>query len=89
MSTSTGWRNIDHPCGYHAAHVRVYQLWGKATFHMCILCGMGRACDWAYDGTDSTELTSKHGSYSRYPEFYFPACRRCHKLKDVRARRSP
>ena len=72
--------------GYNPAHERVKQLWGPAKTHSCIECG-GVASDWAYDGTDPTQLYgyAGHGDghwYSLYPEFYMPMCRRCHRYRD-------
>lgn len=56
---------------------------------MCVSCE-GPAQEWAYDGTDPTEV---HGEvtlygetypvrYSMWPEFYAPLCTTCHRAKD-------
>lgn len=71
---------------FHSAHERCKRLWGKAALHPCITCG-GPANEWAYDGTDDSELYSpnQHGYwnlYSRFPEFYMPMCRKCHARRD-------
>src|ERR1700758_3894533 len=42
-------------CTYTAAHHRCRQLWGKVQQYPCVSCGQ-EAADWAYDGTDPTEL---------------------------------
>lgn len=74
-------------CDFTAAHVRVKAVWGPARQYPCIECGEA-AKDWAYDGTDSTELlgvAAKGRSlmrYSLYPEFYMPMCRKCHHSRD-------
>jgi Helix-turn-helix domain len=77
---------------YHGAHHRCGMLWGAASRHPCVACG-GQAADWAYDGTDPTELhhdTQDFDAvrtilpYSRFPEFYLPMCKRCHKQRDMR-----
>lgn len=79
-------RGIFHRCSYSAAHSRVRSIWGSASKYSCVRCGEA-AIDWAYDGTDEHELevdTSTGGvMYSRYPEFYMPMCRRCHKNFDM------
>ncbi len=78
---------LQNYCDFAAAHVRVTTLWGKASQYPCIECG-GPARDWAYDGTDPTELlgTGVAGGslmrYSRFPEFYMPMCRKCHHGRD-------
>jgi hypothetical protein len=66
---------------YNSAHSRVKDLWGSASQYRCVKCPE-QAIDWAYDGTDLTQLTSSSGDYSRYPEFYMPMCRRCHRFAD-------
>lgn len=75
-------RSIHNECTYRAAHTRVGYLWSSARDYPCYLCGR-QAYDWAYDHTDPTELTSELGPYSRYPEFYGPLCRQCHKVTDT------
>lgn len=68
--------------GNKAAHIRIRKLWGKATEHVCVGCG-GEAHQWAYDGTDPTELPDpQFGRYSLHPEFYMPMCRSCHARYD-------
>jgi hypothetical protein len=82
-------RTIQDKCGYGAAHLRCTKLWGSASDSQCVECG-GRAAEWAYDHTDPTELheDTETGfgvlSYSRFPEFYAPMCKKCHKKLDVR-----
>lgn len=75
-----------------SAHTRVRTLWGSASQYPCVFdCGRA-ARDWAYDGTDPTFLLGEQKPsatgrtkmfYSRYPEFYFPACRWCHRSRDA------
>lgn len=76
------WANITS----HSAHERVRRLWGPASRHLCIKCG-GPAKEWAYDGTDPSQLygATGHGYwaiYSRFPEFYMPMCQPCHRRRD-------
>lgn len=70
---------------YHGAHRRCDRLWGRAKEHLCIKCG-NQAEDWAYDGTDATELSQDFKTYtvkySIYPEFYMPLCKPCHGAQD-------
>ena len=76
---------------YYGAHGRVKAAFGSATKHKCVECG-GDADEWAYDGTDSTELTGRvfNGkypvTYSVWPEFYMPLCSACHRARDARLR---
>ena len=42
---------------YRAVHTRVASLFGKAEHTACVECGAS-AKEWAYDGTDPTELTT-------------------------------
>lgn len=54
--------------------------------YMCIQCD-NPAKDWAYDGTDPTQLYGLRTGggksfYSRFPEFYMPMCRKCHTQRD-------
>ena len=78
----------NHPIGQASAHIRVAKLWGSATNHPCIECG-DAAHEWAYDGTDPTQMYAKTRVdaetwifYSRWPEFYMPMCRKCHRTLD-------
>lgn len=69
-----------------AAHNRCRMLWGKADQYPCIECRK-QAKDWAYDGTDPTQLYAQgsDGTWtwlSRFPEFYMPMCRKCHRVRD-------
>lgn len=75
---------------YHAAHKRLAALWGSARLHPCVKC-LKDAQDWAYDGTDPDELCTGGRRWSRYPEFYMPMCKSCHKMLDNEAggRRQP
>lgn len=73
---------------FSSAHGRIYSLWGSASQYDCIYnCGR-KAKDWSYDGTDPTELYGSvsgcpaKARYSRYPEYYLPACRPCHRKRD-------
>jgi hypothetical protein len=73
-------------CTYRAAHRRCRNLWGSPSQYDCAGCG-GNAREWAYDGTDPIELcgSDEWGPgrvYSRFPEFYMPLCRTCHKERD-------
>jgi hypothetical protein len=57
-----------------------------------VVCGKP-AADWAYDGTDPTERYYDARDYfnqvrtilpySRFPEFYIPMCKACHKQRDM------
>jgi DNA-binding CsgD family transcriptional regulator len=82
-------RTIFDECTYIAAHHRCRQLWGGAKQYWCIQCGEP-AQDWAYDGTDPTESYDSRVewvvAYSRFPEFYMPMCKPCHKARDVEQR---
>lgn len=67
---------------YRGAHGRCTTLWGSASQYPCVQCGE-TASDWAYDGTDETELVDGTGRrYSAWPEFYMPMDRSCHRLFD-------
>ncbi|AGC34057.1 hypothetical protein Nacho_0068 [Mycobacterium phage Nacho] len=82
----------DPHCTYEMAHQRCRRLWGRAATHLCAMCSLRRATDWAYDGTDPTAL-SRPGWYgplwfSRYPEFYMPLCRSCHVRFDIETRQA-
>jgi hypothetical protein len=82
-------RTIFDECTYIAAHRRCRQLWGSSTQYPCVACGKP-AEDWAYDGTDPTESHDDRVewvvAYSRFPEFYMPMCKPCHKSRDVEKR---
>lgn len=78
--------------GYSHAHQRVRILFGPASQYPCVTCSKP-ARNWAYDGTDPTELLGKYESkidtlswYSRYPEFYMPMCLKCHAAFDFSIR---
>lgn len=85
-------RSIHDECSYHAAHDRLHKQWGSASQYGCIACPK-TATDWAYDGTDPSQLYNQTSwgkgralswvFYSRYPEFYMPMCRRCHRARDL------
>lgn len=69
-----------------SAHQRCTALWGSVRQYPCINCGE-QAREWAYDGTDPTQLYEKSGTgswlfYSVYPEFYMPMCIKCHRRRD-------
>jgi len=79
-------------CSYSAAHYRCRQLWGRVQQYRCFRCGEP-AEEWAYDGKDPTELHAEGFDwnnrksilpYSRFPEFYMPMCKTCHKRRDMR-----
>jgi hypothetical protein len=78
---------------YAGVHQRVRALWGSASQYPCI-SGCGRtAREWAYDGTDPSQLLGGGFSryrgllhYSQWPEFYMPMCVRCHRQLDAAAR---
>lgn len=83
-------RNIFDECSYIAAHHRCRALWGSASQYPCIGCG-NAAQDWAYDGTDKEmEMLDARVewvvAYSRFPEFYMPMCKPCHKERDIERR---
>lgn len=68
---------------YDAAHRRVRALWGPASQHPCISCGLD-ALHWAYDHTDPNERHTPEGySYSTDPQYYMPMCVSCHKRLDL------
>jgi hypothetical protein len=84
-------RTVWDEVSYHGAHLRCGALWGAASRHPCVACGKP-AADWAYDGTDPTERHYDTGiedavrsilPYSRFPEFYMPMCKGCHKQRDM------
>lgn len=86
-------RSLSANCSYHAAHTRCRLLWGPASLYRCVKC-TERARDWAYDGTDPTELIRVHSldpndthgdalmHYSAWPEFFMPLCGACHRDLD-------
>jgi transposase-like protein len=82
-------RTIFDECTYVAAHHRCRTLWGSARQYPCVACG-DPAEDWAYDGTDPTERHDTRVewvvAYSKFPEFYMPMCKPCHKERDVECR---
>jgi hypothetical protein len=83
-------RTIFDECTYTGAHHRCRALWGRVQQYPCIECG-DPAEEWAYDGTDPSELyDTRHDwrlrsiiPYSKFPEFYMPMCKRCHKKLDM------
>lgn len=95
-STDDPTKPIDwwEPIKYRSAHKRTERTLGKAREHLCVACGAA-AEQWAYDGTDPTELrepATRHGrecimAFSRFPEFYMPMCEPCHKRRDITNRR--
>jgi hypothetical protein len=79
------------PCSYSASHHRCRQLWGRVQQYPCVACRKP-AEEWAYDGKDPTELYDEKADfgtvrtilpYSRFPEFYMPMCKSCHKRRDL------
>lgn len=71
-------------------HNRARRLWGSASQYPCVECG-NDAAEWAYDGTDPTQLYARERPdkstwlyYSRFPEFYMPMCKKCHRIRDKR-----
>jgi hypothetical protein len=84
-------RMIFDECTYGGAHHRCRAIWGRVQQYACVECG-DPAEEWAYDGTDQSELhDTKHDwqlrsylPYSRFPEFYMPMCKRCHKKSDMK-----
>jgi hypothetical protein len=78
---------------YWGAHTRNIAAFGKASAHACVSCG-GQAAEWAYDGTDPTEIVENvrfqgrtyPTPFSRFPEFYMPMCTGCHRALDAGAR---
>ncbi|WP_197517043.1 LuxR C-terminal-related transcriptional regulator [Mycobacterium sp. E2699] len=83
-------RTIFDECTYTGAHHRCRALWGRVHKYPCVWCG-DLAEEWAYDGTDQSELYDTKQDwqlrsivpYSRFPEFYMPMCKRCHKKLDM------
>jgi hypothetical protein len=83
---------IGKAVSYTVAHKRVKSHFGSAKQYPCVNCG-GISRDWAYDGTDPTQiLGTNHSSlrkrmswYSRYPEYYMPMCQPCHNIRDGEA----
>lgn len=72
---------------YFGAHGRVKAFFGSATRQACVQCG-NPADEWAYDGTDPSELSGLVGdrwpvTYSVWPEFYKPMCFGCHRAFDA------
>lgn len=85
-------RTVWDACTYSAVHHRCRQIWGRVQQYPCIACG-NPAGEWAYDGKDPTELYVERTDwdkrksivpYSRFPEFYMPMCKGCHKRRDMR-----
>jgi hypothetical protein len=85
-------RTVWDACTYSAVHHRCRQIWGRVQQYPCIDCGKP-AEEWAYDGKDPTELYVERTDwgkrksivpYSRFPEFYMPMCKACHKRRDMR-----
>jgi hypothetical protein len=77
---------------YDAIHLRLAGAWGSASQYDCVKCGK-TAREWAYDGTDPSQLIGTTGKtvaspmyYSQWPEFYMPMCVRCHRKMDAEAR---
>lgn len=76
------------PATSMTCHGRVKRLWGSASQFVCVSCE-SPAQDWAYDGTDPSEmyLPATIGRHyqrcSQWPEFYMPMCKRCHKGRDA------
>ncbi len=75
---------------YFGAHGRVKNTFGSATQYKCVQCSRP-AAEWAYDGTDESEITGLVSgkwpvTYSVWPEFYMPLCFPCHRAKDAGAR---
>lgn len=74
---------------YFGAHGRVKCAFGSATLSPCCQCGRS-ANEWAYDGTDPSELSGSVNGYpvrySVWPEFYMPMCFACHRARDARVR---
>ncbi|MEE2852231.1 MAG: helix-turn-helix domain-containing protein [Actinomycetota bacterium] len=82
-------RTVWDECTYTGAHHRCRQLWGKVQQYPCVGCGKA-AEEWAYDGKDQSELYDEREwvlrsilPYSRFPEFYMPMCKSCHKKRDM------
>lgn len=83
-------RTVFDECSYGAAHRRCTALWRRVRQYPCAWCGES-AHEWAYDGTDPSELYDEERDwalrtilpYSRFPEFYMPMCKSCHKKRDV------
>jgi hypothetical protein len=84
-------RTILDECTYIGTHQRCRMLWGSSQQYPCAKCGEP-AEDWAYDGTDPTELYDTRNdwviAYSRFPEFYMPTCKPCRKARDVERRQA-
>lgn len=81
---------LGNDVSYATAHARPRTLWGRASQYSCVNCGAS-ARDWAYDGTDPTQLFGPNcvskpqilwHYYSAWPEFYMPMCVACHRRKD-------
>lgn len=71
---------------YFGAHGRVKTVFGSATRYECVYCGES-ADEWAYDGTDPSEIKGTVPSgyevyWSVWPEFYMPLCFGCHRQRD-------
>lgn len=84
-------RTIFDQCTYAGAHHRCRALWGRVQQYPCIECGEA-AEEWAYDGSDPSQLYDtkqdwqlrSNVPYSRFPEFYMPMCKQCHKKSDMK-----
>jgi hypothetical protein len=71
--------------GYTAAHIRIYQVKGKASQHQCVDCG-DRADHWSYNHQDPDEkdhlVKGIWIPYSINMDFYEPRCVACHNQFD-------
>lgn len=78
------------PVTYSAVHSRLTAERGRATEHVCGLCGEEQAEQWAYRHSDPFQLSGRNGakgrerSYSLDLSAYAPACLSCHATFDRR-----
>lgn len=87
MNTNTFYAQ---PVSYHAAHIRVGRIRGRASDYECVNCGRP-AAEWSYRHDSQWEQTGwarRSGklpiwtSWSPDPEAYDPMCRPCHRERD-------
>lgn len=81
------------PVSYHAAHIRVGRIRGRASDYQCASCGLP-AVEWSYRHGSRWEQTGmvnrsgrlpRLGAWSPDPDDYDPLCRPCHRELDREA----
>lgn len=70
---------------YTSAHHRVKYLHGPASYHDCAMCGRP-AQEWMLNNAHPSVQRSDHFTWSDDVTAYSPACKPCHRQRDVRDR---